>query len=181
MKSNDQFRELGYTEESLKMLESEEGQLNAVYAVYGSTAAEGQFLEDAIRRLVLRICKGTAPSEREGLNSLIKRLRNRITVDGDNEVFWNSLHLARKVRNEVIHKFFRNKKRKMGSADGRMEMLKELTLLSVPIQRAKELLNGMNVAFERACEGKKELDDEIIVSFSKSVQKSHLPPYPLNH
>ena len=165
------------------MLESEEGQINAIYAVYGSTAAEGQFLEDAIRRLLIRICKGTAPSEREGLNSLINRLQKLITVDGDNEVFWNSLHLARKVRNEVIHRFFENKKCKMASADGRMEMLKELTLLAIPIQRAKELLNGMNVAYERACEGKQELDDdeEIIVSISESVQKSHLPPYPLNH
>ena len=41
MTSKERFRELGYSEESLKMLESEEGQLNAVYAVYGSTAAEG--------------------------------------------------------------------------------------------------------------------------------------------
>ena len=91
--------------------------------------------------------------------------------------------MARKVRNEIIHKFFRNKKGKMASTDGRMEMLKELTLLAIPIQRAKELLNGMNVAFERTSEGKEELDDdeEIIVSIADSVQKTHLPPYPLNY
>ena len=47
----EEFRKQGYSKESLKMLESKEGQLNAIYACFGSVVAESQFFEDAVKRL----------------------------------------------------------------------------------------------------------------------------------
>ena len=38
----EEFRRQGYSEESLKMLKSDEGQLNAVYACFGSAMAQSQ-------------------------------------------------------------------------------------------------------------------------------------------
>lgn len=52
----------GYTNESLRMLKSEEGQLNAVFACYGSAAQFAQFFEEALARFLSvynRICVGT--------------------------------------------------------------------------------------------------------------------------
>ena len=46
------YRKNGYSEWSLEMLESEEGQLNAVFACYGSAAQHGQLFADSLAKLV---------------------------------------------------------------------------------------------------------------------------------
>src|SRR3954454_3936065 len=43
----------GYTSESLRMLESAEGQTNAVFACYGSAAQRAQNFEDGLARFLL--------------------------------------------------------------------------------------------------------------------------------
>ena len=91
------------------MLESEEGQLNAVYACYGSAASQGQFFEDAVRKLLTKVSRGSAPSVRRvGLKELIDTLRKQITIT-DKRV-WKAFHAAREVRNHLIHHYFRTKK-----------------------------------------------------------------------
>ena len=47
--------EHSYSSESLKMLESKKGQLNAVFACYGSAAQHGQLLEEALARLIAEL------------------------------------------------------------------------------------------------------------------------------
>lgn len=42
-----------YTEESLKMLKTEEGQMNAVFACFGSTAQHAQMFEEGIAKFLL--------------------------------------------------------------------------------------------------------------------------------
>ena len=173
----EEFQKQGFSRESLKMLESEEGQLNAVYACYGSAASEGQFLEDAVRKLLTKISEGAPPPVRAGLKFLIDKLSNRITITDDR--VWKSFHAARKVRNYLIHHYFRNKENKLKTQDGRMEMLMELMLIEKPIRRAKELINGMSVAVDKALTNRQKLDESIAFSLSEEVEKSHLPPYPL--
>ena len=175
--SEDEFGLQGYSSESLNMLESEEGQLNAVYACYGSAAAEGQFFEDAVRNLLTSVCKDPKPSEREGLKKQIDRLSEQITVT--DERIWNLFHGARKVRNKLIHHYFRNKECKFSTQEGRMEMLQELVTIQTPIRKAKELISGMSVAVSRACKNRQSADKEWVISLSDDVEKTYLPPYKL--
>ena len=55
----------GYTTESLRMLASKEGQINAVFACFGSAAQHSQFFEAALGEFLLvynKICKkGCSP------------------------------------------------------------------------------------------------------------------------
>ena len=44
---------MGYTSESLRMLESEEGQLNAVFACFGSAAQHSQYYEAALEEFLV--------------------------------------------------------------------------------------------------------------------------------
>ena len=173
----EEFQKQGFSRESLKMLESEEGQLNAVYACYGSAASEGQFLEDAVRKLLTKVSEGAPPPVQAGLKFLIDKLSKRITITDDR--VWKSFHATREVRNRLIHHYFRNKENKLKTQDGRMEMLMELMLIEIPIRRAKELINGMSVAVDKALKNRQKLDESIAFSLSEEVEKSHLPPYPL--
>ena len=43
----------GFTEESLRMLESREGQLNAVFACFGSAAQHAQLFEQGLTRFLV--------------------------------------------------------------------------------------------------------------------------------
>lgn len=177
-REEEDFRKKGYSKESLNMLESEEGRLNAVYACYGSAASEGQFFEDAVRKLLTKVSGDSPSSDRAGLKKLIDELRKRVTIT-DARV-WISFHAAREVRNYLIHRFFRNKENNLKNHNGRMEMLKELVLIEIPIRRAKELINGMSVAVDEALKSGRRLDEDITFSFSEEVEKTHLPPYPLH-
>ena len=171
----EEFRKQGYSKESLKMLESEEGQLNAVYACYGSAASQGQFFEDAVRKLLTEVSRSSPPPHRAGLKELIDTLRNRIVIT--DERVWESFHTARKVRNFLIHDYFTNKENTLETQTGRIEMLKELVLIETPIRKAKELLNGISAAANKALGKRRDVDGAITVTLSAEVEQSHLPPY----
>ena len=179
MTPEEEYRKKGYSRISLEMLDSEEGQRNAIYALYGNAVAECQFLEDAVRGLVTRVYGGTAPPPREGLKNLVVRLNRRVTLD--DEKVWSAIHGARKVRNQLVHRFWRNKERKMATTEGRLEVLMELKCRTIPIERSKRLLNGISFAFDRITKKKGMLaaDEEIEISISDDIKKTHLPPYPL--
>lgn len=173
--SIEDFRKQGYSEESLKMLESEEGQLNAVYACYGSAVSRAQFFEDAVRKLLTRVTGGSLPSDRVGLGNLLSMLRKRITITDTHA--WKAFHAIRKVRNTLIHRFFRNQENNLKTEEGRMEMLMELVSIESSILRATELLNGMRVAIDKTLNNRHTLDEEeIVVSLADEVAKTHLLP-----
>ena len=52
MKKRIEDRQRGYTTESLKMLETEEGQLNAVFACFGSAVQHSQLFEQGLTRFL---------------------------------------------------------------------------------------------------------------------------------
>ena len=47
------YKEKGYSDESLRMLESEEGQSNAVFAIFGSAAQHSQLYESALAEFLI--------------------------------------------------------------------------------------------------------------------------------
>ena len=141
----------------------------------GSAASQGQFFEDAVKKLLIKVSSGSPPSDRIGLKKLIDTLSKRITITDKRA--WKAFHTAREIRNHLIHHYFRNKENNLKTKAGRMEMLRELILIETPIRRAKELLNGMRVAVDEALKKGQGSDADIVFSLSNEVEKTHLPPY----
>ncbi len=154
----------------------EESQLSAVFACYGWAVAQGQFLEDAMRKLLVKVSSGPPPSDRLGLENLISSLREQITITDARA--WKAFHMVRKERNRLIHQYFRNKEDNLKTEDGRLEMLMELVSIGTSIQRVADLLNGMTVAVDESLkEGGQKLDGDIVLSLSDEVGKNYLPPF----
>jgi len=159
------------------MLESQEGQLNAVYACFGWAVAQGQFLEDAVRKLLVKVSSGPPPSDRLGLENLISILREQITITDTRA--WKTFHTVRRERNRLIHQFFRNKEDNLKTEDGRSEMLMELVSIGISIQTVADLLNGMREAVDEALRKGQTLDEDIVFVFSLSddVEKNYPLPF----
>lgn len=150
---------------SLEMLKSEEGQLNAVFACYGSAAQHAQFFEEALGeflRVYNRLCNKTLKIvdfetldeklQRKTLGTLLHDFKKLVTINNDKVA--GSLDTALKKRNFLMHHFFRERQKKFSSEQGRMEMLVELVSIDKELIRAMELTGGMRVALCEALSDK---------------------------
>ena len=105
----------GCSSESLKMLESKEEQLNAVFACYGSAAQHGQLLEEALARLLAELNGVRSLEHRDdGLDKkttgqLLRMFRDNFVEEIDDWVP-EFLDRARERRNFLIHEYFLKRK-----------------------------------------------------------------------
>ena len=154
-------RELGYTSESLKMLESEEGQLNAVFACFGSAVQHAQLFEQGLARFLMiynRIASDPVGVEDIGhkmtMGQLLHKVRQHVTVDD------NSIELgfsaALEERNYLIHRFFLERDPQLKSTEGRFELLSELSRIEMNLDRCRVAINAMRMAM---CEALGVKDD----------------------
>ena len=161
------FQIMGYSNESLKMLESKEGQLNAVFACYGSAAQHCQYYEAALEEFLIVYNKISKKSlslrdletietklRKKTIGALLQEFRNYVTVNDDK--IEQSLHNALEKRNFLIHGFFRQREGKFRSKEGRIEMLAELIDIEKELKRATDVVNGMRVALLDALDLKSE-------------------------
>jgi len=168
----------GYSEESLKMLESDEGQLNAVFACYGSAAQQAQLFEDALSRLLglLNGLGGVDSPESElrkrTIGPLLQLFSTRFVVEIDDWVP-QCLDKAKEQRNFLSHEYFLERSDQMGVADGRFAILSELNGIEADLRRATELVNGLRVAICEAREGlrKESADSETVFTVKLNVSK----------
>ena len=152
------YRDLGYSNVSLSMLEAEEGQLNAVFASYGSAAQHGQLFEESVTRLIVALNEmsgsegGAEKMEKWTLGRLLNHFREKFVHEIDE---WVPEHLeeGRRLRNFLIHDFFLERKGKFRTRRGRMAMLKELLDIEQHLKRGADLLNGLRVAVGEALDG----------------------------
>ena len=150
-----------YTKKSLEMLESEEGQLNAVFACYGSAAQHGQFFEEALSDLLLaynRLVKNPLSLDdlrsvesklhKMTMGALLKELQKHVEI----EAAWVSdlLNIALNNRNFLIHKYFLKRQAQFRTEAGRVEMLRELLSIQDALEKATSMTNGMRIALGRA-------------------------------
>ena len=148
---------MGYTNESLRMLESKEGQLNAVFACYGSAAQHSQYYEAALEEFLIvynKISKKFLSLQdletietklrKKTIGALLREFRKYVTINDD--LIEQSLHSALEKRNFVIHGFFRQREEKFRTKEGRIEMLEELVGIGSELQRVADVINGMRVA-----------------------------------
>lgn len=144
----------GYTDESLKMLETAEGQTNAVFACFGSAAQHAQTLEQALVRF-LHISGGVSghalPLDkltRQTLGALIRELQNRVKFDNPQPT--ELLADALDSRNFLMHHFFLKRDVQLGSEAGRFSLLAELTKIENQLDNGRVVVNAMRIALCRA-------------------------------
>ncbi len=166
------------------MLESEEGQLNAIYALHGSAAQHGQLLEKALSDLVLKLeeileCPSSAADfqviEKMRHNKTIGQLLKDLEKKTKNLDEWvNDLFkTAREKRNFLIHHYFLERQDKFQTPSGRMEILEELCSIEKTLKEATDMANGMHTAIIRRLEeGQQEESDRtstVLASFEVDV------------
>ena len=140
-----------YTDESLKMLESKEGQLNAVFACFGSATQHAQLFEQGLTRFLTIYNKIASDSVRIDdigqkltMGGLLKRIRRHVTINDDSveEGFSSAL----KERNYLVHRFFLERDPQLRSTEGRMELLSELIAIENNLERCRIMINAMRIA-----------------------------------
>ena len=152
-----------FTTKSLVMLESKEGQLNAIFACYGSAAQHGQIFEAALSNFLfaynslvkkrlsiddLKLVKSKL--HKMTMGALLTELQKHITIDAT----WvsNCLRVALEKRNFLIHSYFLEREAKFRTEAGRLEMLRELVSIEKAIEKATDITNGMRIALCEALE-----------------------------
>ena len=149
------YKKHGYSKVSLNMLESEEGQLNAVFACYGSAAQHGQFFEESLTKLIV-VLNGWSGMEGEAekmekwtIGKLLNHFEQRFVEKIDE---WVPEHLneGRRLRNFLIHEFFLKRMEELRTESGRMALLKELIEIERHLKRGEDLINGLRVAVGEA-------------------------------
>ena len=152
--------EKGYTYESLRMLESEEGQTNAIFACFGSAAQHGWLFEVALEEFLLtynKLCKKSLDLNdleaiekklsKQTMGRLLAEFRKHVTID--DHTVEQCMDSALQKRNFLIHHFFRKRQEKFRTEKGRMELLAELVAIERELKHATDLTNGMRVAVSR--------------------------------
>ncbi len=174
-------------QESLKMLESEEGQLNAVYACYGSAAQHGQLFEAALRdilvthqSLVKRLPESSL-TKKKTMGQLLTEFRKYIKIRNENDQWvFDSLSSALEMRNFLIHRYFLDRQDNFGTGSGRFDMLVELTSIQNKLDAARVLTNAIRIALCEKWEGRETDQDSRQAVFSVQVSipesvREHLP------
>ena len=169
------YEEHGYSSESLKMLESKEGQLNAVFACYGSAAQHGQLLEEALARLIAELNAMRSPERTDG--GLDKKTTGQLLqmfigdfVEEIDDWVPEFLDRARKRRNFLIHEYFLKRKEAMGAETGRVEILRELLDIKEDLRRAAGLVNGLRVAVAQTKQGERDPGSDSETVFSVKLK-----------
>lgn len=145
------YEKHGYSSESLKMLESKEGQMNAVFACYGSAAQHGQLLEEALAMLItelngMRSLESTDGGFDKKTTGQLLRMFIRDFVEEIDDWVPDFLDRARERRNFLTHEYFLKRKKAMAVEAGRLEILRELLDIEGDLRRAAGLVNGLRVA-----------------------------------
>ena len=152
------------------MLESKEGQLNAIFACFGSAAQHSQFFEVALGEFLMVYNKIFRKSltlndleaietrlGKKTIGALLQEFRKYVTID--NGRIEQYLDDALVKRNFLMHHFFRVRQEEFITENGRMGMLKELVNIEIELKRATTLINGMRVAVSEALNSKDGNED----------------------
>jgi hypothetical protein len=150
----------GFSEESLNMLNTAEGQTNAVFALFGSTAQHAQLLEQALKRFLRRynqIAKDALQPEdfdvieaslaKKTMGQLIHEMQKHIEFSDPK--MSDRFELALQKRNFLMHHFFLEQGGKLKTQDGRMALLAELSSVDQMLEDGRVIMNAMRIAMCR--------------------------------
>ena len=149
------------------MLESEEGQVNAVFACCGSAVQRAQLFEYSLTRFLQIYSKIAADTaniddlgERMTMGQLLKKVKQRVAIYSDSVEGW--LSNALEQRNFLIHRFFLERGSQLGQKRGREQLLKELMEIHTILDDGSTLINAMRIAM---CEAWDIEDDSAQAGF----------------
>lgn len=141
----------GYTEESLKMPQSREGQLNAVFACFGSAAQHAQLFEQGLTRFLVmynKIASDTVSVDDIGrkmtMGQLLRKVGQHVTISDHS--LEERFSTALTERNFLIHRFFLERNSLLGSSEERMQLLSELVDIEANLERCRVTINAMRIA-----------------------------------
>jgi len=153
-------RGAGYSDESLRMLETDEGQSNAVFACFGSAAQHAQLFEQALARFLSvynRIASDPLSLEdfddyegklkKKTMGWLLRELQEHVTLS--DPLAAERLDRALELRNHLMHAFFLERGDGLKSEAGRMNLLRELTSTEHLLDSARITVNAMRIAMCR--------------------------------
>jgi len=145
-------------DESLQMLKTRAGQVNAVFALFGSAAQHAQHFEAALADFLSEYKKLTNRGgrlrdfealdqnlQKKTLGTLLREFSKYVTIQDPNVVGF--LEMALEKRNFLMHHFFLD----------RMELLSELTGIDNLLEQAATITRAMRIAMSRVISSR-ELD-----------------------
>lgn len=154
----------GYTKEQLNLLKSEEGQLNAVYACFGSVCRRGQLLEKALGDLVVSInqlvdCslfvadlkERDESTRRKTMGQLFHYVKKHATISDESIV--EKLTFAIDKRNFLAHRYFIERDTGFETRAGRKSMINELVIMGDLFARCTAVVGGITIAIREALSG----------------------------
>ena len=168
--------------ESLKMLETEEGQLNAVFACFGSAAQHSQLFESELRTFLsvynqiastnvgiddLIEAESTSQHLKKTMGTLLNDIRKNVTFS--EKAINVKLNHAIERRNFLIHHFFLDRGEKFNSVSGRMELLQELLTIGEELQTARGWIGGLRIALLETVGGKRQSDSSSPVVLTAEI------------
>lgn len=140
-----------YTAESLRMLETAEGQKNAVFACFGSAVQHAQLFEQGLERFIGAYNTITSESLRTDdigrkmtMGQLLHRVRQYVTTNSDS--IEKDFTAALEQRNYLIHRFFLERAREVSSGEGRLRLLSELLRMQARFERCRVAIDAMRIA-----------------------------------
>jgi hypothetical protein len=146
---------------SLAMLSTSEGQLNAVFACYGSAMQHGQLLEEELGTLLIIYSKISdnaltlreleaeySELRRKTLGTLLSRLRKHIAIHDDS--VRTLLDGALETRNFLAHHFFLVRREMLSTETNRFALLGELLAAEERFRQAAAMIGGIRVALSEA-------------------------------
>ena len=171
------FKRKGYTKKSLDMLKSKEGQLNAVFACYGSAVQHAQYLEKSfaeLLELINELSGETITIKKKSTigNSLfaLEKLEEKGIFSTNDEWVYELLEYVKETRNWLAHKYFLDREDKFKNKKGRMSMLSELVWLEKGFGAAEGLSNGAKIAIQEHIDGKRTVTTDKNVVFTIEVK-----------
>lgn len=146
------------------MLETDEGQVNAVFACFGSAAQHAQHFEKALIDF-LKVYNELA-NKNISLESLLTQLKKKTMgallkefnrfVRIDQPSVPQLMNTALTMRNFLIHKFFLEREHLLDTKDNRFKLLQELVQMESVFQATTKLMNGMRIAMLTRNESNRE-------------------------
>lgn len=173
--ADSEFSENGYSKRSLEMLETEEGQLNAVFACYGSAAQHAQLFEEALASLLALLNEFLAPDhpiaalDKMTTGQLLHLFKKQFVEEMDDWVP-EFLDAARKQRNFLVHRYFLARSEALGSEVGRRAMLEELLGIEGQLRHGAALINGLRAAIAREETGQPQQNTQSETIFSVTLR-----------
>ena len=154
----------GYTKESLNMLKSKEGQLNAVFACFGSACQRGQLLEKALGDLVLVInhlvgCSLSLSDLKERdekirsktMGQLFRYVKEHATISDESII--EKLTFAIERRNFLAHHYFIQRDSEFETRAGRESMMKELVIWGDIFDQCTAVVRRIDIAIRETLSG----------------------------